>query len=124
MRDNNTNLDQIRVDKGDLVARLEENLAAHVEEHKVALEGYNKAVTERLRELLGAAETGETVNLSSLHRIVRPIDYREQYVTVIEMLKWSRDGAVVLNRREFEQYVQDKWEWTNSFKASNSAYLR
>lgn len=110
------------------VKRLLEILKINKENHarivKEAREGYvkeaEKILRERLNELLAKARDGKIVDLR--FNLSPPQDYTEIYDSFIGMLEMHTDSEIDLDGEQYRNFVEDKWDWTEIFYASNSAY--
>lgn len=106
----------------DLLTKLKNNLEKHRREFQEANDGYREAVVTALQELASEIEKGEEIKTSI--SLPRPKDHSKEYETVIAMLEMSVDDTVELHHHEFENYVQDQWDWSAAEKLSNSFYSK
>jgi hypothetical protein len=51
-----------------------------------------------------------------------PVNYADQYIEAIDMLKFSVDENIQIDQQTFQSYVKNEWTWTQHFKALNSTY--
>jgi hypothetical protein len=105
----------------DLVTKLRSNRTLHVHEFKEAWTGYMKALEDKLSGALEEVKSGKDVDLYEL-RLDKPHSHEKDYSRVIEVLEMTSADTVKLTLNEFDKYVRDNWEWTESFKMSSSAY--
>ena len=88
-----------------------------------AVEDYKKAVKKVAEENLVLANTG---NLDSIAKIKfipnKPVSYESSYARAIRMLELSVDTEIELELHDFDQLVQDEWQWKQAFTTSNSTY--
>lgn len=113
----------VTVEKDELRKILEKNMVTHVADFEIAWEAYHKAVMSNAEKLLTAAKNmkkGKNVNLYI--NLTTPENHEEDYVRAIEMCDWEVKDEVELTEAEFQQFVQDKWQWKNNFEASNMMY--
>ena len=120
MRNQNIQM-KTTVKRSDLLTALKKNLDNHAKIVAEAREGYveqaRKALTNKLDELKGNRhQTSLVFSLSP------PQDYSETYKSAIAMLEWNTADEVTLEADEFRQLVEDKWDWTMNFYATNSNY--
>lgn len=113
-------MNQVRVDKGELLRILEKNARAHAEEYLVLERSYKAALKEFFEEQLEAIENGEEPVLYC--NLPQPTDHTEDYDRAIQMLQMSLDGDVNLNASEFRTYIQDEWGWKNEHLATSTFY--
>ena len=118
---NQDGLNLIKVEKEELLKKLIDNRTKHVAEYESAVDGFKTSRIEELQRHLDRAIAGEPVrnNIS----FDEPACHTDDYDTVIEMLQMSVDEEIYITMSEFKQYVQDKWNWSNSFSVTNSKYL-
>ena len=89
-----------------------------------AQEKYREVVIAALDEQLQAARNKRPFELVKIVSLVQPQDHTEEYNQIILMLELTEDEIIELNAGEFNCYVQDKWNWSSSWSASNSAYVK
>ncbi|NIU00294.1 MAG: hypothetical protein GWN01_04965 [Nitrosopumilaceae archaeon] len=118
---NDKGLNLIKVQKNELLEKLLANRTNHVEEYEKAVEGYREAVIEELQGYLDDAIEGRRVKTHIIFD--EPSCHKKDYDTVIEMLQMSVDDEICITMNEFRQYVQDQWNWKESFSMTNSKYL-
>jgi hypothetical protein len=112
---------QTTVKRDDLLAALKKNFEVHSKIVKEAKEGYLKKAKEAIAKKMKLLEKGKIAPLSFLNLHI-PVDFSEVYKTSIKMLEWNTEKDIVLNADEFRQLVEDKWDWSDHFLASNSHY--
>lgn len=114
-------MDDIRVTKAVLLARLKENRASHRDTYVNAREIFRQRSADLAQEQAELMLRGEiraiAVNLPV------PEDHTDDYDRVIEMLDWHLDDEFILSEIDFQQYVRDEWGWARSFAANTSSYL-
>lgn len=108
------------VSRLDLLDALRRNRAEHAGIVAEARRGYVAKAKEALNQRLAALESGKLAGLS--FSLTPPKDYTHIYDTAIKMLEMSLDQTVELKGDEFRKLVEDKWEWSADFYASNSNY--
>lgn len=106
----------------DLLDKLRANRTAHVEEFAEAWQGYMTALETTLEGLLDTVRTGRDVDMYKA-RLDRPSSHEKDYDRIIEVLEMTSADTVQLTLGEFDKYVRDNWEWTESFKMSSSNYI-
>lgn len=100
-------MDEVNLDKKELLAKLKENRAKHVQLYKDALEGFYVDRAKVLESALAKIKSGKTPH--NQINFVEPVNHESQYDEAIAMLEMSVDKQVTLSRHEFSQYVQDSW---------------
>jgi len=110
----------VRVEKSKLLNVILVNKAKHVAEYISARKIFIDDAIEKLQSMLDAAR-GHGKIIQSLG-LIEPQCYVSEYDTVIKMLEMGVDEYIELTQQEFQQYVEDKWQWRNQFLASTSVY--
>jgi hypothetical protein len=113
--------DEVLVDKTELLGVLRDNRAKHRDAFLKAQQGFrDRAITE-LDRSLADARAGNDVRLA-VH-LPRPEDHTEDYDREIRMLEMHQEATVRIRAALFDQIVMDRWGWSASFNATNSAYV-
>lgn len=55
---------------------------------------------------------------------VKPESHESEYDRAISMLNHSVDDILDIDERTYKHYVLDDWDWTSSFKAVTSTYIK
>ena len=128
-----------------LLETLRTNRASHLEEYKLAVEGYLVEARARLetqhelakQELQKAydraqdelkrydpAKASDTIVFCKAisFTLVAPRNYVDAYDQSIEMLEWETRETVELNTTEFRCFVMNKWDWMEEFKNVSMRY--
>jgi hypothetical protein len=114
--------DEVTVSKTELLDVLRKNRAGHREQFLKAQEGFRKRAIEELDRSLADAEKGNEIRLA-VH-LPKPEDHTEDYDREIRMLEMHQEDTVKIRAQLFDQIVMDRWGWSASFAATNSAYTR
>lgn len=109
-----------KVGKEDLLKVLIDNRAKHSKIVTEARKGYTEKARAALKRKLDDIETGKIVALDFSLR--PPVNYTDVYDTAILMLEMHTDDTVILEANEFRNLVQDQWDWTSDFYATNKQY--
>lgn len=115
---NQQGLNLIKVNKALLLNYLKSNLEAHITEYNEAFLAFKEQAIKQLRSAIKKAKQDKIESISFL----KPECHINDYKTVIGMLEMSIDEEVYITSREFEQYVEDRWSWTDRFKTLNATY--
>ena len=115
-------LESMRINRGDLLARIKVNRGMHRDEFERAQVGYRQAMIEELDRMLADAREGRGIKRGV--SMPEPQDHTESYDTVIHMLEMCVDDVVEISMHEFDNYVRDNWQWKQQFSATNSTYSR
>lgn len=115
-------MDTVTVDKADLLAKVEENRAKHIEENVLAMVKWRELLAERLVLEWYHATQHDDVDLN-FSKLPKPMAFTEDYDTAIAMLRWEQGEQVELDEHTFKNLVLNQWSWGGKFAASNTAYL-
>lgn len=112
----------VKVVRGVLLAKIEENRANHHSQFERAFAGFREQAIAELKRSLDLAQSGKPIRISI--GLQAPEDRTADYDRVIAMLKMSVDQEIELTAQDFDRYVMDRWEWSDLWSTSNAAYLR
>jgi vacuolar-type H+-ATPase subunit E/Vma4 len=113
-------MDSVKVHKSELIAKLQENRAAHRAIYEEALAGYRDVALEKLEAYIARVRGGEVEVITLV--LAKPEDHTRDYDRIIAMAEASVDDVLELAEHDFQRYWLDDWNWRQSFLASNSAY--
>lgn len=110
----------ITVNKEKLIVTLEKNRHDHRQKFEGALTGYRKAAIAAFEKRLERIKAGKSFDLYV--SLTEPKDQTKDYDRVIQMLKWDVADTVELTEKQFANYVQDRWDWTDRFSETEQMY--
>lgn len=110
----------IKVKKADLIAKIQENKAQHIESYAKAVIAYKK---EALKQLADITEKVEGGDMNVRLNLTTPVDNRDNYDKIIDMFNWEVEDIVELEQSEFNEYVQDETDFARIAMMSNTMYL-
>ena len=113
-------MQQVKVNKKELLMVLKLNRAKHLEEFNSASKIFIQDAIEKLQSMLTTAQNKGKI-IQSLG-LTEPVSYVSSYDTAIKMLEMSVDDIIELSQQEFIQYVEDSWGWKQSFVTTTSMY--
>lgn len=105
-----------------LLAALRANRTTHIAEYNEAMVGYREKATAELTELLRKVAAGEQIDRTLM--TVAPTSHETDYDTAIKMIDMGEDAVIELTMEEFNQYVEDNWDWKRAFQFVNSTYKK
>jgi hypothetical protein len=108
--------------KSEVLARLKTNRDQHTQLVKEAREGYVAKAQEELIKKLGLLKEGKIVGLSFTLKV--PKDFTTVYNTTIGMLEAHTKEEIDLTADEYRHLMEDSWDWTRDFIASNVSYSK
>jgi hypothetical protein len=107
------------------VETLKKALIKNKEEHlkivKEARVGYIKTAKATLATKLDELSKGKITALY-FSALKLPLDHTPDYDTVIGMLQMTEEKEIELTGDEYRMFVEDKWEWSQTFFINNSLY--
>lgn len=112
----------VKIKTKELLEVLKENRKVHIKDFNEAREAYIIDATQQLQKMFEAAR--DERKIVRFIDLVEPKSYEDSYNTTILMLEMSDDKVVELTSSEFTQYIEDKWNWKESFTAVNSSYKK
>ena len=114
---------QVRVDKAKLLAILKKNREDHRGIFLAAQKQFRVVAIKALDAQLKAARTGRPFELVRLSALEAPQDHTADYDRSIQMLEMAVDKEILVDEREFQNYVQDIWNWSRDWAVSNMRYV-
>jgi outer membrane cobalamin receptor len=110
----------IKVKKADLIAKIQENKAQHIESYAKAVIAYKKEALKQVADITKKVEGGDmNVKLN----LTTPVDNKDNYDKIIDMFNWEVEDIVELEQSEFNEYVQDETDFARHAMMSNTMYL-
>ena len=110
----------VKVNKVDLLAKLNANLATHKSDYAEAKKIWQEKIVSGLADLLDKAKAGDYTK-DGLY-LETPKSYEKSYLKAIEMVTMSVDSVLELDQNEFDRYVMDNWQFSDVFKSTVSNY--
>lgn len=113
-------MENVRVNKSEILDILKKNREDHRKIFLEALTGYRATAIKLLEERLELAKSGKRIELT--FRLQQPIDQTRDYDRAIKMLEMSINEDIELTEEDFAMYVLDDWGWKRNFLSVNSTY--
>ena len=113
-------MDDIRVRKDELAARLTTNRAKHLADYETAIAGWRQQARAALLGKVAELEAGGNPSLDIPLRM--PESHTGDYDTALDMLGMSVEAEIMISAPDFKRYVRDEWPWSGSFSLTNSQY--
>lgn len=125
-------MNDVKLNRHDLLGVLRSNRDKHVTTYDEAMVGYVaqreaafkalqrcvNGVSGNLDELVNATQ----IKLSAVTGLIKPQSHVESYDQEIAMVSMSVEDIIELDAGQFAQYVMDKWSWKKAFEATTSSY--
>lgn len=113
----------VKIRRNELLGIVRENKEKHIKEFNEAVEDFKRAVIKISEENLALANSGDLKEIAKIKSVPqKPISYESSYTRAIRMLELSVETEIELDLHDFDQLVQDEWQWKQSFTTSNSTY--
>ena len=112
----------VKVYKAELLKILQQNRVDHKAIFLKAQDKFREVAIAELDRQLKAAREQQPFVLERITRLVQPQDYSVQYDRAIKMLEMSVEDTVEITAQEFQNFVQDIWDWSRTWAYSNSRY--
>jgi hypothetical protein len=112
-------MNSVKIKRDKLLNIVRSNKEKHIKEFNEAVEDFKKAVIKVSEENVTLINEGKLELKPVPHK---PVSYESSYVRAIRMLELSVDTEIELNLHDFDQLVQDEWQWKQTFSTMNSTY--
>lgn len=111
-------MENIRVSKQELLKVVRENREKHKTEYLEAIKAYRVKAADLLNQELQKIVSGDKFQVR--FDLVKPESHEKEYDLAIKMLEMSVDETIEISQQEFNELVNDEWNWKYSF---NTAYF-
>lgn len=115
-------METIKVNRVDLIAKIETNREKHEAEFNQAVEVWVKKATKALAKAAKKAEEKGWIDTDVLAGLPKPQSYLQSYEDALARLNMDVREEIELEDREFSAWVQDNWVWRGAFHANTSMY--
>lgn len=106
-------MQEITVDKAELLSKLQQNRTDHRRIFEEALEGFRAEAIAELEQRLADLRAGKRRDL--MVRKIVPQDHTGDYDRAVAMIEMSIGDTITLSENDFAQYVMDDWGWQDQF---------
>lgn len=104
----------------DVLNKVKENRTEHAQIVEEARKGFIEKAKALLEEKLSLLKEGKLTTLQV--NLSPPQNYTAEYDTIIQMLSMHTEKEITLGADEVRMFIEDRWDWTEAFLATNSAY--
>ncbi|MEN6293116.1 MAG: hypothetical protein ABFD07_14025 [Methanobacterium sp.] len=111
-------MENIRVSKQELLKVVTENREKHKTEYLEAIKAYRVKAADLLNQELQKIVSGDKFQVR--FDLIKPESHEKEYDLAIKMLEMSVDETIEISQQEFNELVNDEWNWKYSF---NNAYF-
>lgn len=112
---------KVKIKKADLISKITDNKAAHIEEYEKAVEAYREEAKKQLKSLLSKIKRGE---LGIRLELVTPVNRVQDFEKLLTMFNWEVEEIIEVTESEFDEYVNDNTASARSAKFSNATYYK
>lgn len=107
--------------KAKVLEKLKENAEIHKKEFKELL---TKNTEHVKAEILKVAQSEGYPDLSKVNEAIRakPTDHSRDYERMISILQMTTQDEIELTGSEFERYIEDEWDWKDTFLSNKTMY--
>lgn len=106
-------MQNITVNKSELLEKLRTNRDDHRAIFEEALSGFAEEVTAELDQAIASIRAGRRRDVK-VWRLV-PQDHTSDYNRALAMVEMSIGDTITLSESDFAQYVMDDWGWQDQF---------
>ena len=117
-------MDKVKVRKDDVLQIIKDNRKKHKKDYYEAVKAYRVKVADLMAKELQKVVSGE--EFVTCFSVSKPVSYLRDYDLAICMLELCISDTIELQANEFNQLVNDEWNWRSSFRSavySNSSYF-
>jgi hypothetical protein len=117
-------MENIKVNKQELLGIIKENREKHKKEFVEAIQAYRVNAADTMKKELEKIISGE--KFQTFFNLQKPESHEKEYDVAIKMLEMSVDDIVEISYNEFNELVNDEWDWKRNFRSSymsNSYYV-
>lgn len=109
--------DNVRINKDQLIEVVKKNKEKHENDFKQAQEDYVIALGECIKELRHEYKKDPfNVNVYGIfNELSKPESHVDEYETVLQILSFSVEKEVTITFHQFQNWVQDRWNWSAGF---------
>ena len=111
----------VLVKKEVLLRKLIENKKIHIKEYNDTMIGWVETAIKQLKDKIETLEKDPS-DADLYFNLSKPKSYEKNYDVAIGMLEMEVSNNVQINSEEFQKYVNDEWDWTESFKHMSTIY--
>lgn len=106
-------------------AKILETLRINAETHKKEFKELLEKNTEHVKtEIQKVAQSVGYPDLTQVNAALRakPTDHSRDYERMIKILEMTTQEEIELTGSEFERYIEDEWDWKDTFLSNKMTY--
>jgi len=113
---------EIKVRKQELLEKIKYNREEHIKEYNLAhTEWVNTTINFYQEQINSLNSTRKQLNKIPGYE---PVSHEKDYDRAIAMLEMCVEEEILLQAQEFNRYVLDEWDWTQTFKTVAATYMK
>lgn len=103
---------------------MKKNVETHKKEFQELLDKNRAHAMKELALCIEEASTGVYPDISKIQKAIhlKPVDHSKDYQRIISMLEITTQSEIDLTVAEFDRYMNDNWDWKESFLSNKTAY--
>lgn len=114
---------KIRMPRIDLLEKIREQRNKHIAEYEQAMRAWRSMMFAEADKIVQDSTDDLTKFPNSLSKLIRcPEHHTDDFDTNIAMLEMAIDEVIELDQESYERLVLGKFEWRDSFMATNAFY--
>ena len=107
-----------------LLITLKENRKKHLKNYRIAVKLFKSQCLSLLESRVSSLKEDQIdINYLLHFDLPVPISYVQAYDEVIKMLEFSEQQEVEIDSNQYRAWVEDQWDWSNSFGTSTLSYV-
>ena len=112
-------MQNVKVDKTQLLNVLTDNLSKHESELVTLFAQYKAETISQLQQTIESFKN-DVLNIPSF--LPKPKSHTNDYNRAIKMVMMSVDTTIELDEKTFSELVMDEWGWKHEFEMTKSLY--
>jgi len=117
-------MNEIKVNKQELIATIKDNLKKHKVDYEEALilrrEKIKNIFKEEIKKIDG--DKSYQTNVEFIYSELKPKNNTKSYEKALQKLEMSVDEFIELSDEDFNELVLDEWHWKREFLTSSLRY--
>ncbi|MBO9492129.1 hypothetical protein J7384_17335 [Endozoicomonas sp. G2_1] len=115
-------INNVKINKDDLLCCLKSNLEKHIEDLNSALDARRKDFSEQVSVYANLIDSNATYQPPENIGLPIPTSHVADYERAIKMVELTVDPIIELSEAQFDKLVMDNWHWKNEFLRTTSVY--
>jgi hypothetical protein len=116
-----SSIEKITVDRIKLLGIIKINLEKYEAIYTSSIDAYWKLAERKISKMLERVKQQRQIN--TYLDLNFPIDHREDYKLIINILEMLEDEKIQVTPQEFSKYVLNNWTWREDFIMQTTSYV-